>query len=79
MAETACSLKTCQVMWVQTLSVILCTWQAAAEALLDLVEALDAPALAQLLADAPALLELLTAPPADALPEVRVSFLCHGR
>ena len=36
-----------------------------------MLEALDAPALAQLLADAPTLLELLTAPPADALPEVQ--------
>lgn len=52
------------------LRVMLCAWQAAAEALLNMLEALDAPALAQLLADAPTLLELLTAPPADALPEV---------
>lgn len=51
---------------------MLCAWQAAAEALLNMLEALDAPALAQLLADAPTLLELLTAPPADALPEVQM-------
>jgi hypothetical protein len=45
--------------------------QAAAEALLDLAEALDARALARLLGDVPALRALLTAPPADALPEAR--------
>ena len=50
---------------------MLYAWQAAAEALLNMLEVLDAPALAQLLADAPTLLELLTAPPADALPEVQ--------
>ncbi len=46
-------------------------WQAAAEALLNLLEGLEAPALVQLLADAPTLRELLTAPPGDALPEVQ--------
>ncbi|KAK9825628.1 hypothetical protein WJX81_000686 [Elliptochloris bilobata] len=43
--------------------------EAAAEALLNMAESLDAAALAQLIEASPEVLELLTAPPADALPE----------